>query len=445
MSYRRYAEYKDSGVEWLGEVPEHWAVRKLKFAALALPSNVDKKSHEGEIPVYLCNYTDVYYNEEITQDLSFMKATASQAQIRKFTLKRGDTIITKDSEDPNDIAIPTYVPHDMEGVVCGYHLTLLRAENGLVGAYLKRLLDSHYARSVFATRANGLTRYGLSTYAIKNFVLPLPSIAEQKQIAAFLDKETAKIDALIEKQQRLIELLEEKRQAVISHAVTKGLNSDVKMKDSGVEWLGEVPEHWSINRAKVFFQERNLRSESGEEELLTVSHLTGVSPRSEKNVNMFLAETLVDYKICKEGDLVINTMWAWMGAMGSAQMDGIVSPSYNVYEIRDKNMVHPVFIDYLVRTPEFISVATSRSKGVWSSRLRLYPEAFFNIGLAVPPLEEQRAITEKLFDQLSKYEAIEGKCRKNVELLQERRTALISAAVTGKIDVRSEESKACLV
>ena len=210
---------KDSRVEWLGEVPEHWEVKKLKFVATVQPSNVDKKSKENEKDVLLCNYTDVYYNEEITENLSLMKATASDAQIRKFTLKGGDTIITKDSEDPNDIAVPAYVPQDLEGVVCGYHLALLRPGKGTCGGYLKRVMDTQYARSVFATRANGITRYGLGTYAISNFILPLPPLEEQNQITAFLDKETAKIDTLIEKCETAIELLKERRTALISAAV----------------------------------------------------------------------------------------------------------------------------------------------------------------------------------------------------------------------------------
>ncbi len=211
---------KDSGIEWLGEVPVEWQVKKLKFVARVQPSNVDKKSKKNEKEVLLCNYTDVYYNGKITENLPLMKSTASDVQIRKFTLKRGDTIITKDSEDPNDIAVPAYVPQDLEGVICGYHLALLRPGKGTCGEYLKRVMDSRYARSVFATRANGITRYGLATYAISNFIIPLPPLEEQKQIAVFLDKETTKIDTLIEQCKTAIELLRERRTALISAAVT---------------------------------------------------------------------------------------------------------------------------------------------------------------------------------------------------------------------------------
>src|ERR1017187_8622662 len=142
MSLPRYSEYKDSGVEWLGDLPGHWEVKRLKQACHVFPSNVDKKSHDGETSVNLCNYTDVYYNDTITADMEFMAATASTDQIAKFTLRAGDTIITKDSETADDIAIGAYVPADLPGVICGYHLSMVRPLEGTIGVFVKRLFDS---------------------------------------------------------------------------------------------------------------------------------------------------------------------------------------------------------------------------------------------------------------------------------------------------------------
>jgi|CXWL01.1.fsa_nt_gi type I restriction enzyme S subunit len=250
MSFPRYESYKESGVEWLGEVPKHWDVRRLKEVCEVFPSNVDKKTYENETPVLLCNYTDVYYNEKITPHIDFMAATASADQIKKFTLRGDDTIITKDSETADDIAIAAYVPQDLPSVICGYHLSMIRPREATCGVFMKRLFDSIYVKSCCAVYANGLTRVGLGQYALDNLEMPFPPKTEQAAIAAFLDRETAKIDALIAEQQRLIELLKEKRQAVISHAVTKGLNPNALMKDSGIEWLGEVPGHWDVRRLK---------------------------------------------------------------------------------------------------------------------------------------------------------------------------------------------------
>jgi len=225
----------------------------------------------------------------------------------------------------------------------------------------------------------------------------------------------------------------EKHLALISHAVTRGLNPGVLFRDSGIPWLGQIPVHWETERARWLFKERDERSETGEEELLTVSHLTGVTPRSEKNVNMFEAETTEGYKLCYTGDLVINTLWAWMGAMGVAPLDGIASPAYNVYTPNKR--LDPPYIDELVRIPVFAEEATRFSKGVWSSRLRLYPEGFFEIWMPVPPLEEQHAIVAHIKQETAKIDTMRKAIEKTLALSKERRAALIAAAVTGQIAV----------
>ena len=167
-------------------------------------------------------------------------------------------------------------------------------------------------------------------------------------------------------------------------------------KDSGVEWLGNVPAHWEIIRNKDIFEERGSLSSSGDETLLTVSHITGVTRRSEKNVNMFMAETMEGYKHCKEGDLIINTMWAWMGALGTANEAGICSPAYGVYKPKKYIPYNRRFFDYLYRTPNAITEMTRKSKGIVSSRLRLYPKDFFQIQTALPVEIEQLAIANYL-------------------------------------------------
>lgn len=175
-----------------------------------------------------------------------------------------------------------------------------------------------------------------------------------------------------------------------------------KYKDSEVEWIGESPSHWLIARNKDIFFERGCLSKNGDETLLTVSHITGVTRRSEKNVNMFMAETMEGYKHCKKGDLVINTMWAWMGALGTANEDGICSPAYGVYAPKRFVPYNPRYFDYLYRTPGAISEMTRNSKGIVSSRLRLYPKDFFQILTALPPGSEQAAIADYLDTKIAK-------------------------------------------
>jgi type I restriction enzyme S subunit len=274
---------------------------------------------------------------------------------------------------------------------------------------------------------------GLAVDVIANLELPVPPPHEQRSIAKFLSRETRRIEELVTAKERLIALLTEKRRALVTRAVTRGIDGSVPLRDSGIPWLGEIPMHWEIERSKWLFRERDERSKTGDEELLTVSHLTGVTPRSEKDVNMFEAETTEGYKICFKGDLVINTLWAWMGAMGVSPVKGIVSPAYHVYQPGSR--LEPDFVDALVRIPIFAQEVTRYSNGVWSSRLRLYPEGFFEVFFPVPPLDEQRAIVAHVTKETGRLAALGAATERTITLLKERRAALVNAAVTGKIEV----------
>ena len=274
---------------------------------------------------------------------------------------------------------------------------------------------------------------GLSRDTAYSRDVPVPPLSQQSAIADYLDRETARLDALVAAKERVLGLLAEKRRALITRAVTRGLDPRAPLRDSGIAWLGEIPAHWETERTRWLFRERDERSVTGEEELLTVSHLTGVTLRSEKAVNMFEAETTEGYKLCIAGDLVINTLWAWMGAMGVARTNGIVSPAYNVYETGPR--LNSDYIDSLVRLPVFAQEVTRYSKGVWSSRLRLYPEGFFEVYLPVPSLHEQGAIVKHILTESAKIDAMSIATERTIGLLKERRAALIATAVTGQIDV----------
>jgi len=442
--YKTYPEYKESGIEWLGELPVSWVLKKIKYLAHCFPSNVDKKSKDGEQSIFLCNYTDVYYNEQITSDLTFMKATATNEQIKKFTLKKDDVIITKDSEDPEDIAVPAVVQADLDEVICGYHLSMVRANKDNNGQYLKRVFDSKYARSVFSTTCNGLTRYGLGSYAIDNTIFPRPPLDEQTIIATYLDRETAKIDTLIEKQQQLIKLLKEKRQAVISHAVTKGLNPDVKMKDSGVEWLGEVPEHWEIIRVKFV-----AKLESGHTPNKKI-------PEYWESCNIPWV-SLNDSKYLATHDYISNTAYM-INEKGLAGSSARLLPSGAVVFTRDATIGLTAITTREMAVSQHLIAWLPKEKIISLFLLRIFNSmtnelnkftfgsTIKTIGMddvkilvtTVPPINEQQTICSYIEKKIKQLDVLIQKSSQAIELLKERRTALISAAVTGKIDVRQE-------
>jgi type I restriction enzyme S subunit len=425
-----------NGADLLASLPNGWRRVPLKTACDFAVSNVDKHSFDDELPVRLCNYTDVYKNDRVSPDMDLMAATATPQEIERFRLEVGDVVVTKDSESWNDIAIPAYVEETADDFVCGYHLALIRPRKEMLdGRFLFRCMQSRPVALQLELEATGVTRYGLPKDAIGLAVLPLPPLPAQLRIANYLDRETARIDGLIAEKERMLALLDEKRAALISRAVTRGLDPNAPLKPSGQEWLGEIPAHWRVERAKNLFAVRDEHSNDGSEELLTVSHITGVTSRAEKDVYMFEADDKAGYKRCMPGDLAINTLWAWMGAMGISPLEGIVSPDYHVYT--SKGQLLPEYIDLLCRSRPFVAEVNRWSKGVWSSRLRLYPENFFEMRLPVPPASEQREIVRVVETDQRKANALRETLQQSITLARERRSALITAAVTGQIPIEA--------
>jgi type I restriction enzyme S subunit len=212
-------EMKDSGVEWIGDIPSHWDGAELKRLVQVIPSNVDKHIIEGELPVKLCNYTDVYYNEKISDDQDLTEGSCTDRELERYSVREGDVIITKDSESPDDIGIPVLIEKTLPNVVCGYHLTMLRG-NGINGRFLFRYIQSNSVRAYFEVNSSGVTRFSLGKSSIAEMKTLLPPVEEQERIVAFLDERTGMMDEVIAKEEERIVLLKEYRQSLISEVVT---------------------------------------------------------------------------------------------------------------------------------------------------------------------------------------------------------------------------------
>jgi type I restriction enzyme, S subunit len=445
VSYPRYPKYKDSEVEWLGEVPEHWEVIRLKHVAAVLPSNVDKKSYEGEKSVQLCNYTDVYYNDLITPALEFMPATASNEQIARFSLRAGDAVLTKDSETADDIAIAAYVPQDLPGVICGYHLAIIRPGAQCSGAFIKRVFDSAYVKATVEVRANGLTRVGLSQSALNNLEVARPPIEEQVLIAQAIDSATARIDKLIVEQQRLIGLLSEKRWAVISHAVTKGPNPDAPMEPSGVEWLGAVPEHWtrsSLKRACILLKDGThlppARVSDGVPLLSVRNIIDGqfVLRDDDSLISEASYEELSRSFVPRPDDVLLAIVGATLGKtaiVGAGMGRFHVQRSLAVFRTR-ADVLLPRYLNLFFQSRGFQSMLWQQVG--YSAQPGIYLGTLENVPIMLPPIDEQHRIIVMTHEQTGVLDELMSQAERAILLLQERRAALISAAVTGKIDVR---------
>lgn len=418
---------------WVGRVHQSWPLARIKHVCRTAGGGTPDKSKSeywhGDIPwvspkdMKAGRIVDT--EDHITSDGLANSATQMVPPNSVLIVMRSGILRHSIPVAINDV--PVALNQDMRALVPDERLT---------PAFLARLIEGHQAELLQAWSKVGATVESLESDLVGDTLIPLPPRREQDAILTFLDRETARIDALTIAKQRVLDLLAEKRNAIIATAVICGLDPKVKLRNSGVPWLGEIPAHWETECARWLFRERDVRSETGDEELLTVSHLTGVTPRSEKNVNMFEAETNEGYKLCEPGDLVINTLWAWMGAMGTAPVKGIVSPAYNVYEPSPRLL--PAYVDLLARVPVFAQEVKRYSKGVWSSRLRLYPEGLFEVHLPVPPKEEQQAIVDHVERETIKLDAVRVATERTVALLKERRSALIAAAVTGQIEVGTE-------
>ena len=396
-----------------------WPVQRLKFVASVMPSNVDKLTDPDHIPVRLCNYVDVYKYDRITGDMEFMPASATPAQITRFALRGGDVLITKDSETPDDIAVPAYVDSSAAGVICGYHLALLRPIAGrTIGRYLFWAICSRSVSSAFSARAQGITRFGLTVGAMGDVPIPLPPTAEQRAIADFLDRETAKIDALIATQARLIALLDEKRQATITHAVTKGLDPTAPMKESGVEWLRDIPRNWALMAVK-----RVAMLKSGD----TISADSVVSDGTYPvyGGNGFRGYT---DRFTHEGNyLLIGRQGALCGNINYAS--GQFWASEHAIVVTLTKTVSQAWLGYVLMAMDLNRYSLS------AAQPGLSVETIKNLLIPLPPPAEQRAIEDFLDRNIASIDGLRHKSQQVIQRLRERRTALITAAVTGQVDV----------
>jgi type I restriction enzyme S subunit len=338
----------------------------------------------------------------------------------------------------------------MPGVVCGYHLSVVTPDARTYGPFLKRFFDTKFAKACFAVLANGLTRVGLGQYAIDNVELPFPPNSEQIAICAFLDRETAKVDALAEGQQRLIALLKEKRQAVISAAVTKGLDPNAPMKDSGVEWLGEVPVHWRVGALKHFVRARAGAIKSGP----FGSQLTSAEMQS-GSIKVYNQRNVIDGDFESGDNFISDEKFSALSSFETFPGDVLVSTRGTIgrASILPKNATQGILHPCVIRVqpePSMLNGEFLRSLIQDSNLLRtqidlmsnattidvIYSETMASLFVPVPPLEEQGAISAYLERTNGQFDALIREAETAIALLQERRSALISAAVTGKIDVR---------
>ena len=430
---RPYPRMKHSGDDGLSVIPEHWGTRRLHTVAEMRVSNVDKHSKEGEAAVRLCNYVDVYYHDRIHPKMSFMEATATPEEIRKFRLQCNDVLITKDSEAWDDIGVPALVGDVGPDTLCGYHLALLRPNVKLMkGGYLFRALQSRGVAVQLYVRANGVTRYGLSQNAIKSTLVPLPPLPDQTAIARFLDHKDRRIQKYIRAKEKLIALLDEYKQALIHQAVTGQIDVRTgephpEYKESGLEWIGRVPKDWEVVRLK-----RHAACSSGGS--IAPSKFSAEIDPSDPLVNVPVIGGNGVMGRCSRSNIDLNVLA--IGRVGAlcGNVHLVCPPAW----ITDNALVLRLNDDQfeLRYLAEALELRNLNDLANQSAQPLVTGSEVRNQQIPCPPQTEQRAIGTYL-DRLSgSMDSATGTARRHCDLMHEYRTRLIADVVTGKLDIR---------
>lgn len=417
-----YESYMDSGVEWIGDVPADWRVEPGRQC---LYENKDKNTGMKESTVLSLSYGRV-----IVKDEDKLTGLVPESFETYQIVQPGDIII-RGTDLQNDMtSLRTGLARDT-GIITSAYINL-RPKAEIYPAFLHYLLHSYDVKKVFYALGSGL-RQNLSYDDFKYLRLPIPSPGEQRAIAAFLDEKCAKVDEAVRIKEEQIALLRERRQILIQQAVTRGLNPAAAMKDSGIDWIGQIPSHWEVKRNKHMFVEINERSAKGTEQHLSMSQKLGLVPADlvEKSL---VSESYEGAKLVRPGDLVLNRLKAHLAVFSIAQVEGLVSPDYSVFRPFVAGASSRYF-EALFKTSIYLGEFRLRVRGIVEGFFRLYTDSFMDVPLVIPPQREQAAIMEYLERVSAQFDDAIRIKEDQIAALKEYKTCLINAAVTGKIKV----------
>jgi type I restriction enzyme S subunit len=427
---------KDSGIEWIGEIPEDWKTKKLKYIGILTANGVDKKIQKDEKLYKSVHYMNVYKNslKEIGNSDDYLVVSSTNRKADSCLLKKGDVLFTNSSETADDIGHSTVVKEDLQRTLFGYHLMRFRPIHKMNLYYEKYVFGYYYLRKWFEYRSNGITRYGVSYSDFADARIILPPLEQQIPIANYLDNKCTKIDETIEKQKQVVEKLKEYKQSIITEAVTKGLNDNVKMKDSGVEWIGEIPEHWKVKRLKYEFKiKKNIAGKEGYA-ILSVTQ-SGIKIKDISNNEGQISRDYSKYQLVEVNDYIMNHMDLLTGFVDCSKYNGVTSPDYRVFYLTNKNRDKDYY-KYVFQCCYVNKVFYGLGQGVSGlGRWRLQTDKFLNFNIPVPSNEEQSKIAQYINKKQISIDKAITKKQKLIEKLTEYKKSLIYECVTGKREI----------
>jgi type I restriction enzyme S subunit len=437
---RRYNQYKDSGVEWIGEIPKGWEVKRLKWVTEIENSGIWGEDEEfpNSISVPIPTTGQLSIEGEWYYDKMNLRHLSSE-DWEKYKCIGGDIVVVKSSGSSTNIITGKcgFISKE-DSEKFGFSNFLLRVRpNKMTPKLVYYFLSSNLTKQRIERMVSSTTYPNLKVDEYSNSELLIPPLSEQEEIVSYLDTKTSLIDTLIENTQKKIELLKEKRTSLISEVVTKGLNPNVEMKDSGVEWIGEIPKGWITSKLGYLFRVVSVKNQP-QEINLSVYRDFGVIPRDSRDDNHnVISEDTSNYKLVEVGDFVMNKMKCWMGSLGLSEYRGIVSPSYTVMKLN--SIQYPKYLHYLLRSNTYIPQYRRLSYGVREGQWDLRFEDFRELPCLLPPLSEQEEIVSYLDEQTQLIDKTISVEERRIELLKEYRQSLISEVVTGKRKVTKDE------
>ncbi len=436
--YQKYPEYKDSGIDWLGKIPEGWDERRMKFCISKMESgsreNVDKNIREDTVPSIggehiVDGKIKFKENKYITQEY--------YNSLHKGKIKTRDILLVKDGATIGKIGIA----QKFEGkMAVNEHVYIIRSNEETKQKFLYYLLNSPEVQSLISLETRGSAQGGLNTTFTSNISNTLPSKKDQQKIVEFLDEKTELIDKIVKKKKQLIELLKEKRTAIINQAVTKGLNGNVEMKDGGIEWIGKIPENWSIKKLKFIakINERTLSEYTNPNNTIEYLDISNVGTGLLKNepVEMIFRDAPNRARrLVKAGSVILATVRTYLRAIAFFEKpieNLVVSTGFAVFDA-NKKIIKNKFLYYFALSEFFVSNVASQSTGV--SYPAIAPTTLGKLPIFIPDLNEQEKIMQFLDKETDKVEIFSKKVKKSINLLSEFKSSLISNVVTGKVKI----------
>lgn len=448
---RRYEKYKDSGIEWIGEIPEHWVVDKLGWQGYFSASGIDKKDVPGEPMVKMINYTDIYGNttKTLTTDKEYMIVSCPEDKKQTHQVKIGDLLFTPSSETVEDIGLSALVAEDLPDTVFSYHVIRLEFKREFDLNFKKYLCNNHFVLNKFSREAKGTTRQIIGRDVFKKIEIVIPPLDEQIAMANYLDKKTAEIDELIKQKEESLLLFEEKKIAIINHAVTKGINANVLLKDSGIEWLGELPEHWEIKKIKYIstcFKGFAFKSDDFAESGIPIVKASNIKRRQIEKITSFISTNNQRQEFAKVrlalGDIIISTVGSKPEVTESAVGQiGVINEEYsgsylnqNTLCIRPLPMIDKDYLKYVFMSKSIRSKFDVESSWI-ANQAYLEVEDILGIYIPFPPISEQIAISKIISDSLERINTIVLEINRLISILKEYKSSLISEVATGKVKV----------